>query len=278
MELSVTTGIDWFELDGNVDFDGVTASLPSLLKALRNNEKYVRLDDGTQGMLPEEWLKKYGTLADLGQPDEGKLKFAPSQALLLDALLAAQDDVQVDERFDEYRRKLRSFEGMRTVTAPESFTGTLRRYQQEGLGWLNFLREFRFGGCLADDMGLGKTIQVLALLEARRTELLPEGQTRKPSLVVVPKSLVFNWIDEAARFTPQLRVLDYTGWTGPRCASSLPTTIWSSPPTAFCGGTSSNCARSPSITRSWTNPRRSRTPTPRRPRRPGCCRPITVWP
>ncbi len=211
VQLSVATGIDWFELDGKVDFDGVSASLPSLLKALRNNEKYVRLDDGTHGMLPEEWLKKYGSLADLGQQQDGKLKFGSSQALLLDALLAAQDDVQVDERFDEYRRKLRSFEGVRAFPAPESFVGALRRYQEEGLGWLNFLREFRFGGCLADDMGLGKTIQVLALLESRRTELLPEGQARKPSLVVVPKSLVFNWQDEAARFTPHLRVLDYSG-------------------------------------------------------------------
>jgi len=211
VQLSVATGIDWFELDGKVDFDGVSASLPSLLRALKNNEKYVRLDDGTHGMLPEDWLKKYGSLADLGQQHEGKLKFGSSQALLLDALLAAQDDVQVDERFDEYRRKLRSFEGVRAVSAPENFAGTLRRYQEEGLGWLNFLREFRFGGCLADDMGLGKTIQVLALLESRRTELLPEGQARKPSLVVVPKSLVFNWIEEASRFTPQLRVLDYSG-------------------------------------------------------------------
>ncbi len=103
-------------------------------------------------------------------------------------------------------------------------TGTLRGYQQEGLGWLNFLREFRFGGCLADDMGLGKTVQVLALLESRRREPVPEGQTRKPSLVVVPKSLVFNWIDEAARFTPQLRVLDYSGLDRRRCASDSRTT------------------------------------------------------
>jgi len=211
VQLSVATSIDWFELDGKVDFDGVTASLPSLLKALRNNEKYIRLDDGTHGMLPQEWLKKYGSLADLGQQQDGKLKFGSSQALLLDALLAAQDDVQVDERFDEYRRKLRSFEGVRVAEAPLGFVGTLRHYQQEGLGWLNFLRDFRFGGCLADDMGLGKTVQVLALLEARRTELLPEGQSRKPSLVVVPKSLVFNWLEEAARFAPQLRVLDYSG-------------------------------------------------------------------
>ncbi len=209
--LSVASGIDWFELDGKVDFDGVTASLPTLLKALRNNEKYIRLDDGTHGMLPAEWLKQYGSLADLGQARDGKLKFRSSQALLLDALLAAQDDVQVDERFDEYRRRLRSFEGVQAADAPRGFVGALRPYQQEGLGWLNFLREFRLGGCLADDMGLGKTVQVLAMLEARRAQALADGQARKPSLVVVPKSLVFNWIDEAARFAPRLRVLNYAG-------------------------------------------------------------------
>ena len=70
---------------------------------------------------------------------------------------------------------------------------------------MEFLREFGFGGCLADDMGVGKTAQVLALLEARRVE------GNGPSLVVAPKSLMFNWRAESARFTPQLKVLDYTG-------------------------------------------------------------------
>src|SRR5438876_1082070 len=75
---------------------------------------------------------------------------------------------------------------------------------------LEALRRFSFGGCLADDMGVGKTAQVLALLESRR-ELRAAGEPVGPSLVVVPKSLVFNWKEEAARFTPQLRVLDHTG-------------------------------------------------------------------
>jgi len=211
VSLSVTSDVDWFELDGAVDFDGVTASLPSLLAALRNKEKYILLDDGTHGMLPEEWLRRYGGLVELGEQDDGKLKFAPSQALLLDALLAAQDDSQVDGGFEKFRGKLRSFEGVDPRKEPRGFSGRLRGYQQEGLGWLDFLRDFRFGGCLADDMGLGKTVQVLALLQSRRIRRMPKDQQRKPSIVVVPKSLVFNWIDEAARFTPRLRVLDYTG-------------------------------------------------------------------
>src|SRR5204863_2302892 len=88
----------------------------------------------------------------------------------------------------------------------------LRDYQREGLGWMEFLRKFSFGGCLADDMGVGKTAQVLAMLETRR-ELRAAGEPLAPSLVVVPRSLVFNWKQEAERFTPQLRVLDYTGVT-----------------------------------------------------------------
>jgi SNF2 family DNA or RNA helicase len=75
---------------------------------------------------------------------------------------------------------------------------------------MKFLQRMSFGGCLADDMGVGKTAQVLALLETRR-ELRVQGELKQPSLVVVPRSLVFNWQEEAARFTPQLRLLDYTG-------------------------------------------------------------------
>ena len=94
-----------------------------------------------------------------------------------------------------------------------------------------FLRDFGFGGCLADDMGLGKTVQVLALLEARRNE-------KKPSLVVVPRSLVFNWKEEAARFAPRLRVRDHTGLDRAREAAGIRRTATSSsPPTARCGAT-----------------------------------------
>ena len=93
------------------------------------------------------------------------------------------------------------------------FHGSLRQYQRVGLGWIHFLQRFGFGGCLADDMGLGKTIQVLALLEERRCarENGSSSDTLPPSLVVMPKSLVFNWIQEAERFTPELRILDHTG-------------------------------------------------------------------
>jgi superfamily II DNA or RNA helicase len=210
-KLSVTSGIDWFELDGQFDFDGVTASLPRVLAAVRQGDTYVLLDDGSKGMLPEDWLATYGKLTELGHTNGEAVRFKTTQALLLDALLAEHAHVSVDRGFQRWRQQLQTFDGIKPRSQPRTFRGQLRHYQEEGLGWLHFLQAFHFGGCLADDMGLGKTIQVLALLESRRQRRVPQGQSRQPSLVVVPRSLVFNWIAEAARFTPRLRVLDYTG-------------------------------------------------------------------
>jgi SNF2 family DNA or RNA helicase len=133
---------------------------------------------------------------------------------MLDVLLESQPQVIVDSTFQNLRNQLRAFGGVTALEAPESFVGTLRPYQSEGLGWFEFLRQFRFGGCLADDMGLGKTIQVLALLAARRGRSAAaggNGLANRPSLVVAPRSLVFNWREEAARFSPSLRILDHTG-------------------------------------------------------------------
>jgi SNF2 family DNA or RNA helicase len=137
---------------------------------------------------------------------------------LLDALLTAQPEARCDALFTQLRDELRSFAGIQALEPPAGFRGELRPYQKDALGWFQFLRRFGFGGCLADDMGLGKTVQVLALLEARRglrerssSEGVPPPSRVGPSLAVVPRSLIFNWKQEAARFAPQLRVLDHTG-------------------------------------------------------------------
>jgi SNF2 family DNA or RNA helicase len=204
--VNVASGIDWFELRGEVDYgDGTSATLPQLLAALRRGDTMVRLGDGTYGLLPEDWLARFAPLAGLGAATDDHLRFRKNQAGVLDALLAAQPEVQVDEVFARIREKLRNFHGVTALPQPEGFTGQLRDYQSEGLGWMQFLREFGFGGCLADDMGVGKTAQVLATLEMRRAEGLG------PSLVVAPKSLMFNWRAEAAKFTPRLRVIEHTG-------------------------------------------------------------------
>jgi len=205
MRVDVRSGIDWFELHGEVDYGESTAHLPQLLAAVRRGDGIVALGDGTFGLLPEEWLARFAPLAGLGGKEDDHLRFKQNQAGLLDALLAAQPEVAFDAGFARVRERLQNFQGVKAMEQPAGFVGQLRHYQQEGMGWMEFLREFGFGGCLADDMGVGKTAQVLGTLELRRSE------GRGPSLVVAPRSLMFNWREESARFTPQLRVLEYLG-------------------------------------------------------------------
>ena len=226
MTLDVRSGVDWFELHGNVDFGGVSASLPALLAAARRGDTFIALGDGTFGLLPQDWLERSGRIVAVGSAEGEHVRFARPQAALLDAWLATQPAVSVDQAFNRLRSELARFEGIEAVDPPPTFAGVLRDYQREALGWFEFLRRFGLGGCLADEMGLGKTVMVLAMLEARRLAAT-DGPTRRlpgspasrrpghpasrPSLVVMPRSLIFNWLREAARFAPGLRVLDYTG-------------------------------------------------------------------
>ncbi|MSP37054.1 MAG: helicase SNF2 [Deltaproteobacteria bacterium] len=212
VSMQISSGVDWFDLDGGAEFGDSRVSLPKLLRAIKQGEQSVRLDDGSMGIIPEEWLSKYRLLANLGSVSGSHLRFTRPQAGLLDALLANEPDVNVDELFSRVRRELSEFAGVIAVDAPAGLCGELRGYQREGLGWLEFLQRFGFGGCLADDMGLGKTIQVLAMLESRRALRSKNGAAaHPPSLVVVPRSLMFHWREEAARFAPEIKILEHFG-------------------------------------------------------------------
>jgi len=208
---NVTSGIDWFELSADVDFGGVSADFPALLEALAAGHRAVELADGSLGILPESFAAQFAPLAALAQKHDGRLRYGRIQVALLDALLASQPRARFDEAFERLRDQLATGERPEAADEPDGFQGTLRHYQREGLGWLMFLESLGLGGCLADDMGLGKTIQVLALLLRRQGLLTAGGLPHRPSLVVVPKSLVFNWIDEARKFAPGLRVVNHTG-------------------------------------------------------------------
>ena len=208
---NVTSGIDWFELSADIDFGGISADFPALLEALAAGHRAVELADGSLGILPESFAAQFAPFAALAQSHDGKLRYGRIQVALLDALLAGQPRTQVDEAFERLREQLAAGERPEAEDEPEGFQGTLRHYQREGLGWLVFLEGLGLGGCLADDMGLGKTIQVLALLLRRKAEVTAAGLPHRPSLVVVPKSLVFNWMDEARKFSPELRVVNHTG-------------------------------------------------------------------
>jgi SNF2 family DNA or RNA helicase len=190
--------VDWFDLKGGLQFGNEVVPFPALLKAARRGDSHVVLGDGSFGLLPEEWLKRRGIVLGAGEAEGDALRFRPGQAMLLDALLAAEDRAVADPGFERARAEMRKFDVLAPAEPPEHFLGELRPYQKLGLGWFDFLRRFGWGGCLADDMGLGKTVQALALLAGRQ----------KPSLVVAPRSVIFNWKSEAAKFAPHLKLAE----------------------------------------------------------------------
>ncbi len=206
-----SSGIDWFELEAEVTYDTHDIGLPKILAAYKQGDFFVRLNDGTVGLLPEKWLKDCGGLAAFASPHRKRsLRFHRTQALLLDALVEGHSGIESHRDFFRIRDQFRSFNGIQAESPAHGFEGQLRPYQEEGLGWLRFLNQFQFGGCLADDMGLGKTVQVLAMLHRLKVD---GGANLKmaSTLIVVPKSLLHNWADEAARFAPDLKVLVYAG-------------------------------------------------------------------
>ncbi len=95
------------------------------------------------------------------------------------------------------------------LETPESFKGTLRPYQERGLSWMAFMERFGFGACLADDMGLGKTVQLIALMQHERK--VAQGAPVDPTLLVVPMSVIGNWVKETERFAPELKVMVHHG-------------------------------------------------------------------
>jgi len=204
----VRSGVDWFEMEGGVTYGDEDVALPRLLEAVRRGENFVKLGDGTVGLLPEEWLARMAPLFSLSEESDGTIRFPAAQAILIDAMLAQQEEVSFDRSFNELRSRFAASSDLHPIDPPLTFQGELRPYQKLGLSWFRFLRDVECGGCLADDMGLGKTVQVLALLDSIRAG---SNGRQITSLVVAPRSLIFNWMAEARRFTPELRVLDHTG-------------------------------------------------------------------
>ncbi len=112
--LSVSSGIDWFELHGSVDFgDGLEVKLPALLSALRRGESMIALGDGSFGLMPEEWLQKYGLLASLGVASGDHLRFKRTQTGVLDALLAARPEITCDADVRARSRGVAELQGYR---------------------------------------------------------------------------------------------------------------------------------------------------------------------
>lgn len=206
INIRASSGIDWFDLEITVEFGEQSVSLKDVKKALQLNQHYVRLGDGTLGMLPKDWIEKYSSILKIGRLEGDKLRMSDRQFSLVEELYEEIDNHDVLRKLYEKKQKLRQFENIREVQLPENINANLRDYQKSGFNWLNFLEEFGWGGILADDMGLGKTLQAIAFIQH-----LVNRNPNATNLVAVPKSLVFNWIKEIEKFAPELKTLAYYG-------------------------------------------------------------------
>lgn len=205
IELEVKENIDWFDIHAKIKFGEYEISFKELRKLILRKKVEFKLPNGEIAIIPEAWLIKYGDLFALsethGDHEKPMLK-KHHVGLLRDLEEGNLAKVHMSDRL----RNLQSFSGIKDYPMPDRFVGTLRPYQKAGYNWLRFLNEFHLGGCLADDMGLGKTVQALAMLQSEK-----EKGKSGTSLLIMPTSLIYNWEMEAAKFTPDLKILTYTG-------------------------------------------------------------------
>jgi non-specific serine/threonine protein kinase len=205
MSVSLSSEIDWFDLELVIDFDGVSLTLAELKKALQKEKKFVRLRDGSIARLPEKLIQKFQYLIEFGQTSNSSIRFRDHHLSFVDKLLEQTDNREIDELSQTKLNKLEEFTRIRKYNLPKNLKGELRDYQRAGYNWLNFLKDFSFGGCLADDMGLGKTVQTLTLLQ---NEI---NKKNLPNLIIAPTSVLFNWQREIEKFTPEITYMLHYG-------------------------------------------------------------------
>ena len=207
INIQITSGLDWFNAKLKVGFGQKEATLKQLHRTIRNKSKFVQLDDGSLGILPEEWMDKIAAYFQVGEIDEEllripKINFTEVSSLFEKEVLSTE----VQNEITTYSTQFAARKNIPQVNIPAELKAELRDYQHEGLNWLNFLDGFNFGGCLADDMGLGKTLQIIAFILSQR-----ENRGHTTNLVVVPTSLLFNWQEEISKFAPSIKVLVHYG-------------------------------------------------------------------
>jgi len=207
ISIHVVSGINWFNTEINVKFGKQKASLKQLHKSIRNKSKFVQLDDGTNGILPEEWMKKLHRYFQSGEIYDELLRLPKSNFSEIKNLF--DENVlskEVSEEIEMYNKALSENQNIPETEVPTELNAILRDYQKQGLDWLNYLDDFNFGSCLADDMGLGKTLQIIAFILSQNKKA-----SQNTNLVVVPTSLLFNWQAEVEKFAPSIKILTHYG-------------------------------------------------------------------
>jgi len=206
IDLEVKEGNDWFDINAVVWFGKYQIPFLSLKQHILHKKREFLLPDGEVAIIPDKWFTQYGSLFSLAEAGK-TLKLKKHHIGLINDLA---EDSLANITLERKLQRLSDFEDIADTQMPVHFKGSLRDYQKAGYNWFSFLREYNFGGCLADDMGLGKTIQTLAMLQkVKEDDQLLE--TQSTSLIVMPTSLIYNWLTEAKKFTPKLKILAHTG-------------------------------------------------------------------
>jgi non-specific serine/threonine protein kinase len=204
--IQISNGIDWFDAKVEIVFGDQRVSIEDIKKALTQKQQFVQLGDGTLGILPDEWLKKYSLLFKVGEGKQNQLRLSKYHLSIIDELHNEIDETEVMIKLEEKYDRLRSFNRINEVDPPKDLAHILRPYQVAGYHWLNYLNEVGWGGILADDMGLGKTVQALSFMQ-----LFKDQNQNMTSLVVCPTTLMFNWENEIKKFTPKLSYMIHHG-------------------------------------------------------------------
>jgi non-specific serine/threonine protein kinase len=204
----ITSGIDWFDASVELKFGDQTVSIIEVKKALAQKQNFVKLGDGSLGLLPEEWLKKYSLLLKMGEAKGNKVRLKKYHFSVLDELMGEIDEESLQEELEIKKEKLQTIlnNDYSNINPPEHLVATLRPYQLAGFQWMIFLNEAGWGGILADDMGLGKTVQTLAFFQHYKN-INPGARY----LVVCPTTLMYNWENEIKKFTPELTQVIHHG-------------------------------------------------------------------
>ncbi|BAV09632.1 non-specific serine/threonine protein kinase [Filimonas lacunae] len=206
-KIFISSHTDWFDAKVDIHFGDQQVTVADVKKALANKQQYVQLQDGTLGILPEEWIKKYSLLFRVGDGKSGSnIKLSKYHFSVIEELYEQRDEEELVFQLEAKYEKLREFQNIPVVDAPEHLQPILRPYQTSGFQWLNYLSQVQWGGILADDMGLGKTIQALSFLH----HLKKENDDMR-ALVVCPTTLMYNWENEIKKFTPNLKYYIHHG-------------------------------------------------------------------
>lgn len=215
IELVASESGDWFDIKAKVILGGVEIEITKLRQAILNEQKSILLPNGMTAIIPERWIEQIKGLSIFSQTSN-HFRLKKHHVGLVKPYLEAGEQFGKDKSISD-------FDGIVETDLPVGFIGTLRPYQKAGYDWLCFLYDMGFGGCLADDMGLGKTVQSLAFLQkvkqdsvsnlvsSQQPSLFKTSVGSNTSLLVVPTSLIYNWIQEASNFTPNLVIRPHVG-------------------------------------------------------------------